>query len=104
MNSKSAQGKQNQTSGLQLERTFPGHADRVHRIAWSPAEEVLATASEDGTLKIWKTDDDRPLQSFDGHTGPLRHVAWSPRTPARSGDRPGHRTGSIWRAARKMAR
>ena len=78
MNSKSAQGKQNQTSGLQLERTFPGHADRVHRIAWSPAEEVLATASEDGTLKIWKTDDDRPLQSFDGHTGPLRHVAWSP--------------------------
>lgn len=41
-------------------RTFSGHTDEVNAIHWNPAKSILASASDDGTAKLWSaagTDD-----------------------------------------------
>jgi WD40 repeat protein len=42
---------------------------------WS-AQDTLATASEDGTVRIW-TKDGQPIHALFGHTKAVRAVAWS---------------------------
>lgn len=39
---------------------------------------VFATASSDGTAKVWETDSDTPLATFSGHKGIVNSIAFSP--------------------------
>ena len=34
-------------------RTFSGHTDEVNSVAWSPSKTVLASGSDDGTVRLW---------------------------------------------------
>ena len=36
-----------------MEQAF-GHAGRVFDLAWHPTEPLLASASEDGSVRIWR--------------------------------------------------
>ena len=59
-----------------------GHSDLVYSIAFSPDGEQVATASFDGTLKVWDAVSGKDLKTFgggpNGHQGQVLSVAISP--------------------------
>ena len=56
---------------LRLIRTYYGHADRVYGVAYSPDGKLLASASRDGSVKIWDASSakSQALHSFDIDSG-----------------------------------
>jgi WD40 repeat protein len=59
-------------------RSFVGHTNTVMGAAFSPDGTRLATASWDGTLKIWNVADGKELLTLRGHVKPVTSVAFSP--------------------------
>jgi WD40 repeat protein/cold shock CspA family protein len=71
--------------------TLPGrHLDAVSRVIFSPDGARLATASADGTAKVWEIESGaagnvtsgQALFTLIGHTGPVLDVAFSPECRA----------------------
>lgn len=69
-----------------LDRTFVSHTAGVSDVAFSADSTLLASASDDLTVRIWELaaapDSDKPEQSvriLHGHTQPVFCVAWNPR-------------------------
>jgi RNA polymerase sigma factor (sigma-70 family) len=62
----------------QVRTTLEGHEDRVHGVAYSPDGKLLATASDDGTARIWELATGKTLVTLRGHDGPIYRVAFSP--------------------------
>ncbi|NLY01099.1 MAG: hypothetical protein GXY83_33830 [Rhodopirellula sp.] len=60
--------------------TLLGHSRIVNHAVFSPNGNMLATASEDGTAKLWQRDSAawRLLHTLEGHKGLLRTAAFSP--------------------------
>ena len=56
------------------ERTLTGHTADVLAVAFSPDGELLATASQDQTIKLWNVPTGRALLTLRGHSGRLRSV------------------------------
>lgn len=54
-----------------------GHQDSIYRIAISPDGQMLASASRDGTAKLWSAKG-RLLHTLKGHRDWVTHVAFSP--------------------------
>jgi WD40 repeat protein len=50
----------------------------VAYVAWSPAGDRLASASNDGTVRVWDTSGRGELLVLRGHDRSVAHVAWSP--------------------------
>jgi hypothetical protein len=70
----------------------------VYAASWSPDGARLATASYDGTARVWEAAGGRELRALAGHTGPVYAASWSPdgtRLATGSGDR----TAKVWDAA-----
>jgi hypothetical protein len=60
-------------------RRLTGHTDAVWAVAFSPDGQLLATASRDGTARLWDVATGQPHgQPLEGHTVPVRGVAFSP--------------------------
>ena len=57
-----------------------GHKDRINDIKFSPDDRYLASASEDGTVKIWKMNGEE-YATFRGHKTSVTNLAFSPREP-----------------------
>ena len=55
-----------------------GHSDFVNHISYSPDGEMIATCSDDDTIRIWSTSSGDTLHVLHGHTGSVRGVAFSP--------------------------
>jgi WD40 repeat protein len=55
-----------------------GHAGGVTGASWSPDGERLATAGQDGTVKVWLTTTGELAVSIDAHEGEVESVDWSP--------------------------
>ncbi len=55
-----------------------GHSDIVYGAAFSPDGKLLATASGDGTTRLWNVGTGACTRVLTGHTGIVSAVAFSP--------------------------
>jgi WD40 repeat protein len=61
-----------------LARTLIGHTDLVVGVAFSPDGTLLATASRDGTARLWDPATGDRLRTLTGHDGWVNDVTFSP--------------------------
>lgn len=58
--------------------TLSGHSDDVHSVDFSPDGTLLASGSDDNTIKLWNVSDGTLRTTLKGHTGWVCSVAFSP--------------------------
>jgi WD40 repeat protein len=58
--------------------TYKGHTDTVNEVAWAFASTLIASASDDGTARIWNWTSGKTLLTYTGMNGPVKSVSWSP--------------------------
>ena len=59
-------------------RSLKGHTDIVRSVCWSPDGTRIATASLDGTARIWDARIGAEILQLKGDTSPVMSVCWSP--------------------------
>jgi WD40 repeat protein len=57
---------------------FKGHSDWVQSVAFSPNGQLLASGSEDHTIKLWDSRTGELCQTLKGHSNAVRSVTFSP--------------------------
>ncbi|MDJ0704665.1 MAG: AAA-like domain-containing protein [Leptolyngbyaceae cyanobacterium MO_188.B28] len=62
---------------MQTYNRLSGHKDAVYAVAFSPDDELIASASRDGTAKVWRRDGSLAT-TLEGHRDRVRCVAFSP--------------------------
>ena len=60
-----------------LRRTLEGHTDFVRRVALSPDDRYMASASDDYTVGLWDVVTGQRIRVLEGHTACVNSVAWS---------------------------
>jgi GTPase SAR1 family protein len=64
--------------GLRLRHLLRGHSAVIGRLSWSPNGQVLASSSDDRTIRLWDARTGEHLHTLTGHSSLVYSVAWSP--------------------------
>jgi WD40 repeat protein len=67
---------------IALHKTLMGHGDWVEEVSFNPTGDMLASASRDGTIKIWSSNGS-PLRTLRGHTNYVLSLNFHPGTKMR---------------------
>ena len=59
------------------EAFLKGGMELVNSIAYSPDGKILASGSNDWTIRIWDVENGKHIKTLGGHTGPVNSVAFS---------------------------
>jgi len=70
--------EQSLPAGIKLVRTLSGHAGGIGRIAWSPDGTILASPSQDKTIRLWDAGTGACLRILEGHHEGVHVVAFAP--------------------------
>eukprot|EP00759_Apiculatamorpha_spiralis_P034968 PhF_6_TR36028/c0_g1_i1/m.52226/K15542/PFS2; polyadenylation factor subunit 2 len=68
-------------SNLNLVGVFQAHTSggkAVKEVVFSPSEEKFATASKDGTAKVWDTNEQKTDTRLEGHGADVNGISWHP--------------------------
>lgn len=63
-----------------LVATFSGHTDSVQSVSFSPDGSLIASASRDKTIKLWKISGHELIRTLSGHEFTITAVAFAPET------------------------
>jgi WD40 repeat protein len=55
-----------------------GHQDKIYTVAFSPAGQLLASGSNDQTVKLWHAETGKYLDTLTGHSNRIYSLAFSP--------------------------
>lgn len=61
-----------------LTQTLQGHTAQVNLFSFSPNSQLIASASEDKTIKIWDLEDGSLVRTLPSNTSDINALAWSP--------------------------
>jgi WD40 repeat protein len=66
--------------GLKLRHTLSGGSHHLHRLAWSPNGEILASASSSSAedIQLWNVISGQLIRTLKGHRSDVLDLAWSP--------------------------
>ncbi|VDN32385.1 unnamed protein product [Dibothriocephalus latus] len=67
--------------------------NEVNAIKWDPNGHLLASCSDDRTLKVWDMDHDHCIHDLQGHAKEIYTIKWSPTGPGTA-----HPNAPLWLA------
>ena len=62
-------------------KTFKGHKHDVNAITWDPQGKLLASCSDDRSLKIWNMKQDTCVHNLQAYNNIIYTIKWSPTGP-----------------------
>jgi small GTP-binding protein len=68
----------NGNSIFKLRHSLRGHEGVIRSIAWSPRGDMLASGSEDNTIRLWDAQSGKHLRTLTGHSRYVHSMVWSP--------------------------
>jgi WD40 repeat protein len=76
-------------------QTLTGHSGEVNTVAWSKTG-LLASGSEDCTVKIWNSSTGECLNTLEGHSEYVSCVHFNPTNPSQLVSGSGDKTIRLW--------
>merc|ERR1719159_900572 len=67
------------TADAKLQRTFKGHLGSIARVTFHPRLQVLGTASDDHTWKLWSSPNGELVMSGEGHKDWVSDIQFHPK-------------------------
>ncbi|WP_395751191.1 PQQ-binding-like beta-propeller repeat protein [Prosthecobacter sp.] len=64
--------------GMSQPLTYSGHRNSINACAWNPRGTAVASASADGTIRLWDAANGRELLRINAHVLAIRCCIWSP--------------------------
>ncbi len=66
-----------QEPGASARKVFSGHTERVRAVAISPDGSLVASGSDDQTVRIWRAREGTPVRSLTKHEGAVTQLAFN---------------------------
>ncbi|TYZ63764.1 hypothetical protein PybrP1_004908 [[Pythium] brassicae (nom. inval.)] len=73
-----------------------GHSRKVYALEYNSTGTLLASGSNDKTIRIWFVDSNQEPNELRGHTDSIHSLAWDPTNPQRLASTGADKTVRVW--------